>query len=42
MSMRRKIAIGLIAVAALFGASAAAAGTGATAHASAPQTLYHT
>jgi hypothetical protein len=39
--MRRKIIAGIIALAALFGASAAVAGTGATANASAPATWYH-
>ena len=42
MTTRRKIIAGIIALAALFGASAAAASTGGTAHASAPYTLYHT
>ena len=41
MSPRRKIAIIAISIAALFGASAAVAGTGATANASVPATWYH-
>ena len=39
--MRRKIIVGILALAALFGASAAMTGTGATANASVPATWYH-
>ena len=41
MTTRRKIAAGIIALAALAGASAAMSGGGATAHASVPYTWYH-